>query len=67
MIDATQRYIDRLETVVTLGINMRRLQRSFFRLQGKSPEKQGALDAARVAEQAFDRAIADLRQPGMTL
>lgn len=67
MIDASQQYIERLEQVVTLGINMRRLQRSFFRLQGKSPEKQGALDAARVAEQVFDKAIAELKAPGLSL
>jgi hypothetical protein len=67
VIDATQQYIARLEHVVTMGKDMRRLQRAFFRMQGKSPEKQGALDAARVAEQAFDKAIADLKTPGFEL
>ncbi len=67
MIDATQQYIERLETVVALGIEMRRRQRNFFRSPGNTPEKRAALDAARVAEQMFDRAIAELKAPGLTL
>jgi predicted kinase len=67
MIDATQQYIERLETVVTLGVNMRRLQRIFFRTPGNTPEKRRALDDARVAEQVFDKATAELKAPGLTL
>jgi predicted kinase len=67
VIDATQQYIERLEQVVTLGINMRRLQRVFFRTPANTPEKRGALDDARVAEQVFDKATAELKTPGLTL
>ena len=67
MIDATQQYIERLEQLVTLGINMRRLQRLFFRTPGNTPEKRRALDDARVAEQIFDKAVAELKTPGLQL
>jgi predicted kinase len=67
VIDATQQYIERLEQVVTLRINMRRLQRIFFRTPGNTPEKRRTLDDARVAEQIFDKATAELNAPGLTL
>jgi plasmid stabilization system protein ParE len=62
MIDATQQYIERLERVVALGVNMRRLRRVCDRIPSER-----ALDAVRVAEQMFDKATAQLKTPGLPL
>ena len=67
MIDATRQYIDALESVVTLTVNMRRLQRIYFRAAPASPEKRRALDDALIAEKLVDEAITKLKSPGLSL
>jgi hypothetical protein len=67
MIDATRQYIDALESVVTLAIGMRRLQRVYFRAIAGTKEKRAALNDAQVAERMFDAAVAKLKTPGLNL
>ena len=67
MNDPDRQYVDRLETVISLGVDMRRLQRIYFRTVYGSKEKRAALDNARYAERLFDEALAKLKTPGLNL
>jgi len=65
MIDATRQYIDGLESVVTLAIGMRRLQRIYFRSLSGIPERKRALADALVAERMFDEVVSKLKTPSL--
>lgn len=66
-IEALQKLVAEQAKVIAVAIDMRRLQRLFFRTPGNTPEKRRALDDARAVEQIFDKATAELKAPGLQL
>jgi hypothetical protein len=64
-VEALQKLVAEQAKVIAVAIDMRRLQRVFFRIQAGAADKKRALDDARVAEQMFDRAAAELKSPGL--
>lgn len=59
--------IRQLMAVVSLGIDMRRCQRLYFRAKFGSAEKETALEMSKAAERAFDAAAAKAVAPDLGL
>ena len=63
MQDATT--IRELMMLVRLAIDMRRLQRIYFRTASDNPYKRDAMNEAREAERKFDRSVAAFKMPSL--
>jgi hypothetical protein len=63
MIDAHEQLLE----VIRLAVDMRRLQRIYFRSLPGTPERTRALQDALVAERMFDSAVANLKSPSLEL
>lgn len=62
MFDRLHQLAHQLHELARLGLDMRRAQRLYF-----SKRTSAALGAARQIEQAFDRAVANIQEPGFEL